>query len=95
MDVLASADADTLDRGVAQRLLDPASRRDFAANALVVVAPAGSALPLAGLADLAAPGVRRVAPYVPNPPQRDTAAAVGTECVNANIGCASPNSSTG
>ena len=36
-------------------------------------------------------GVRRVAPYVPSPPQRDTAAATDTEWLNANTGWASPN----
>ena len=38
-------------------------------------------------------GVRRVAPYTPRPPQRDTSAATGTECENANRGWRRPNRS--
>jgi molybdate transport system substrate-binding protein len=60
-DLLASADPQTLDRGIAQQWLDAASRRDFAANTLVVVTPAGSPVALARAADLAAPAVRRIA----------------------------------
>jgi len=60
-DVFASADQDTMDRGVSQQLFDPATRRDFAANTLVVVAPAGGPQGLARTADLAAPAVRRIA----------------------------------
>lgn len=59
VDVFASADADTLDRAEARRLLLPGTRRDFASNALVLVAPTGS--PLAGLGELARPGVKRIA----------------------------------
>lgn len=65
VDVFASADQETMDRGVQARALDPASRRDFAANSLVMVAPLrGARAPapaLAGPADLARPEVRRVA----------------------------------
>jgi len=60
-DLLASADQETMDRGIAQQLLDPTTRRDFAANTLVVVAPAGSPVVLSRAADLAAPAVRRIA----------------------------------
>jgi molybdate transport system substrate-binding protein len=60
VDVLASADEATAQRGVALGLLEPASRRVFARNALVLVAPIGSALPQT-LADLARPELRRIA----------------------------------
>jgi molybdate transport system substrate-binding protein len=59
VDVFASADADTMDRAAAQRLVAPGTRRDFAANALVLVTPPGSAL--AALPDLAPPRVKRIA----------------------------------
>jgi molybdate transport system substrate-binding protein len=61
VDVFASADTETMDRGVAQKVLDAATRRDFAANTLVLVVPAQGGLPLAQLADLAGPAVRRIA----------------------------------
>ncbi len=60
-DVLLSADEATVDRGLSQKLLDPATRRDFATNALVLVAPLDGPATLRGLADLSAPGVRRIA----------------------------------
>lgn len=61
VDVFASADQDTMNRGAEQKLIDPASRRDFAANSLVLVEPAREAVGLKALQDLAAPGVRRIA----------------------------------
>ena len=61
VDVFASADQDTMDRAAARQVIDATTRRDFAANALVVVAPAGAALPLSRLADLTSAPVRRVA----------------------------------
>jgi molybdate transport system substrate-binding protein len=39
VDVLASADPDTLQRGINQGVLDAATRRDFARNSLVMVTP--------------------------------------------------------
>jgi len=59
VDVLATADEDTLDRAAAQKLIDPATRRVLATNALVLVAPAGSGL--AGLDALTGPSVKRIA----------------------------------
>lgn len=59
IDVLATADEDTLDRALAQKLVDPATRRVLATNALVLVAPVGSGL--AGVAGLGAAGVKRIA----------------------------------
>lgn len=60
VDVFVSADQASMDRGMAARALDPASRRDIARNTLVMVAPAGSTQP-ARLADLALPGTGRIA----------------------------------
>lgn len=59
IDVLVTADEETLDRAAAQKLIDPATRRVLATNALVLVAPAGSNL--AGLDALTGPGVKRIA----------------------------------
>ena len=47
VDVFASADQETMNRGVEQKLIDAASRRDFAANALVLIVPAQNAPPVA------------------------------------------------
>jgi len=60
VDVLVSADEDTVGRGVAQKLLAAGTRRDVAANSLVLVAPAGSRTPAAPQ-DLLRPEVRRIA----------------------------------
>jgi molybdate transport system substrate-binding protein len=59
VDVFASADQDTMDRGAAQKLIAADTRRDFAANALVLVVPADSAVQR--VADLAGPAVKRIA----------------------------------
>ena len=64
VDVLASADAETMNRGVEQRLIDAETRRDFAANTLVLVVPALDGAPRAvvtGLADLTGPAFKRIA----------------------------------
>ncbi|MCZ2293072.1 MAG: molybdate ABC transporter substrate-binding protein [Burkholderiales bacterium] len=59
VDVFASADQATMDRAAAGGLIVPATRRDFASNLLVLVSPAQA--PIASLADLRRPEVRRVA----------------------------------
>jgi molybdate transport system substrate-binding protein len=59
-DVFASADEAAMNRAEKTRLLAPGTRRDFAANRLVVVVPA-SAAAVAGLASLAGPRFRRIA----------------------------------
>ncbi|MCH5276842.1 MAG: molybdate ABC transporter substrate-binding protein [Desulfovibrionaceae bacterium] len=54
VDVFASADQDTMDRAGAEKLIDPATRRNFAANTLVLIVPvsgSGTAA-ISGLADL-------------------------------------------
>ena len=60
-DVFASADQEAMDRAEARKLLAAGSRRNFAANTLVMVVPADSTLGLTGLADLQKAGVTRVA----------------------------------
>ena len=59
-DVFASADEVTMDRAVAMDHVEAKSRRDFAANTLVLIVPAGSAAPGA-LADLKADRFRHIA----------------------------------
>lgn len=60
VDVLATADQDTLDQAQRQGLIDPGSRRDFAGNELVMIVPA-AAPPLSRLEEVAGPDVRRIA----------------------------------
>lgn len=59
-DVFASADQEAMNRGEAAGAMLPGTRRDFAANALVLVVPA-AATPPAALADLATERFRKVA----------------------------------
>lgn len=61
VDVFASADQDTMNRGAEQKLLDAGTRRDFASNALVLIAPAQGAPAIAALPDLNKPEVKRIA----------------------------------
>lgn len=61
VDVFASADAETMNRGVEQKVIDAETRRDFAANTLVLVVPTQDSPPVASVADLAGPAVKRVA----------------------------------
>jgi molybdate transport system substrate-binding protein len=61
VDVFASADQETMNRGVEQKLIDPDTRRDFAANSVVMVAPAQGGPDLKTLADLSRPEVKRIA----------------------------------
>ena len=42
VDVFASADQETMDKAVASGVVDPATRRDFVRNELVLIVPAGS-----------------------------------------------------
>ena len=59
VDVFASADQDTLDKAADKKLINPATRRNFASNHLVLVQPR-SAAPIAGVADLKAGTVKRI-----------------------------------
>lgn len=61
VDLLAFADQKTMDMAAARNLIVPSSRKDFARNTLVVVAPAGSALSVKKLQDLRQPAVKRIA----------------------------------
>lgn len=61
VDVFASADQQTMARGVEHKVIDAATRRDFAANTLVLIVPAQGTPPAARLADLTSPQVRRIA----------------------------------
>lgn len=61
VDVFASADQETMDRAQAQQLLAAGSRRDFAGNSLVLIAPSDGTLALGALGDLRQPGVKRIA----------------------------------
>lgn len=60
-DVFASADADTLARGVQRRLLLAEAQREFATNALVLIVPADRSSTVQRLQDLARPEIRRIA----------------------------------
>lgn len=61
VDVFVSADQETMDRGVKEKVLDAATRRDFTSNSLVMVTPAAGAPALLKVTDLTKPEVRRVA----------------------------------
>jgi molybdate transport system substrate-binding protein len=61
VDAFASADAETMDRAAAQMLIDRDTRRDFAANSVVLIAPADGGATIRTLADLQAPAIRRIA----------------------------------
>lgn len=59
-DVFASADQATMDRAAAEKLVDGLTRRNFAANSVVLVAPARGWPDLATLQDLLSPAVERI-----------------------------------
>src|ERR1700761_9331645 len=58
-DVFASADQKAMDKAAAEKVI--ASRRDFAANSLVLIVPADSHFARAGVSDLTSANVKRVA----------------------------------
>lgn len=60
-DVFASADQDTMNRGAEQKLIATDTRRDFAANSLVLITPAQGGPAVGALADLGKADVRRIA----------------------------------
>jgi len=60
-DVFASADADTLARGIQRRLLLAEAQREFATNVLVLIVPAERSSTVQRLQDLARPEIRRIA----------------------------------
>ena len=61
VDIFISADEESVQRGINEKLLDGASRLDFASNQLVLVVGAPSTAPIKTVADLAVPAVRRIA----------------------------------
>ena len=61
VDVFVSADQETMARGIEGRLLDDATKRDFASNTLVMIAPAQGGAAIGALADLSRAEVKRVA----------------------------------
>lgn len=61
VDVFASADQETMGRAAEQKLIDEATRRNFASNALVLIEPARGAVGVQSLQDLAGAGIRKIA----------------------------------
>jgi len=61
VDLFVSADQETVDRGVQQGVLTGSTRRDFAANTLVLIAPVQGSAKLASIGDLAGTDVKRIA----------------------------------
>lgn len=61
VDVFASADQVTVRRGLQMGLLDADTSRDFAGNSVVLVVPAQDGPVIGSLADLARPGIKRIA----------------------------------
>ncbi|MBB4845673.1 molybdate transport system substrate-binding protein [Paucibacter oligotrophus] len=61
VDVLATADQETMDRAEQQKLLQPGSRHNFVANSLVLVSPLQAGPVAQSLADLAKPEFKRIA----------------------------------
>jgi molybdate transport system substrate-binding protein len=60
-DVFASADQAAMDKAVAAKAIDPATRQDFATNRLVLIVPQGGKVRVTSPADLKADTVKRVA----------------------------------
>ncbi len=60
-DVFASADQKAMDKAAAEKVIVPATRKDFAANSLVLIVPTDSRFAPASLGDLGAASVKRVA----------------------------------
>ncbi len=61
VDVLATADQESMHKAVARKLVEPAARRDFARNTLVAVVPADREIVPRGIADLARADIERIA----------------------------------
>lgn len=61
VDVFASADQKTMDMAVEKKLVDTASRVDFAQNSLVLTVPTGNPAKVSDLNSLKAPAVKRIA----------------------------------
>jgi molybdate transport system substrate-binding protein len=61
VDVLATADQDSMDKAAAQKLIEPATRSNFARNTLVAIASTDSTRVPEGLPDLERADVERIA----------------------------------
>lgn len=61
VDVLATADQETMDAAAQQALVEANGRQTFARNTLVLIVPADSKQPINRLQDLALPAVRKIA----------------------------------
>ena len=61
VDVFASADQETMGRAAEQKLIDAATRRNFASNGLVLIEPLKDAVGVKTLQNLAGAGVRKIA----------------------------------
>jgi len=61
VDVFASADQKTMDQAVEKKLIDAATRVNFAQNALVLATPADNPAKVKDLTTLTAPAVKRIA----------------------------------
>jgi molybdate transport system substrate-binding protein len=60
-DVFASADQTAMDKAVSEKVITSATRKDFAANQIVMIVPSDSKLKLDSLKDLTQADVKRVA----------------------------------
>ncbi|KPG95989.1 molybdate ABC transporter substrate-binding protein [Pseudomonas sp. RIT-PI-q] len=60
-DVIASADQVAMDKAVTEKVVQPNTRQDFAANQMVLIVPIDSKLPIVSLSDLVDASVKRVA----------------------------------
>lgn len=65
VDVFVSADQETMDQAQAQNFIAPATRRNFASNALVVIVPTGSVNVPRSVNDLAQTAYARIAIGLP------------------------------
>ncbi|WP_050462183.1 molybdate ABC transporter substrate-binding protein [Herbaspirillum autotrophicum] len=61
VDVFASADQTAMDKALTEKAVNPATRKNFAANQIVLIVPIDSKLPLTTLKDLTQPAVKKVA----------------------------------
>ncbi len=61
VDVFASADQETMNRGVEQKAIDAATRKDFVTNSLVLIEPSKEGVGLKSLQDLSGANVKKIA----------------------------------
>ena len=61
VDVFASADQETMNRGAEQKLIDTATRKNFVSNSLVLIEPAKDGVGVKSLQDLACASVKKIA----------------------------------